>query len=101
MQSKNRFFDDFSRMATGAMGSLAGMGREMEAGFRARMEEFVGGLDLVKRYAVDIPGRFIRMRSSFGSPNDLAAFLIAAVPVAFAAWTAEKRWNARSAFFVV
>lgn len=49
MQSKNRFFDDFSRMATGAMGSLAGMGREMEAGFRARMEEFVGGLDLVKR----------------------------------------------------
>jgi len=49
MQSKNRFFDDFSRMATGAMGSLAGMGREMEAGFRARMEEFIGGLDLVKR----------------------------------------------------
>ncbi len=49
MQSKNRFFDDFSRMATGAMGSIAGMGREMEAGFRARMEEFVGGLDLVKR----------------------------------------------------
>lgn len=49
MQSKNRFFDDFSRMATGAMGSLAGMGREMEAGFRARMEDFVAGLDLVKR----------------------------------------------------
>lgn len=53
MQSKNRFFDDFSRMATGAMGSLAGMGREMEAGFKARMEEFIGGLDLVKREEFD------------------------------------------------
>lgn len=53
MQSRNRFFDDFSRMATGAMGSLAGMGREMEAGFKARMEEFIGGLDLVKREEFD------------------------------------------------
>lgn len=59
------------------------------------------GLDLVKRYAVDIPGRFIRMRSSFGSPNDLAAFLIAAVPVSFAVWLGEKKWGVKSAFFVL
>jgi BMFP domain-containing protein YqiC len=49
MQSRNKFFDDISKMATGAMGTIAGMGREMEAGMKARFEEFVGGLDLVKR----------------------------------------------------
>ena len=49
MQSQNRFFDDISKMATGAMGTLAGMGREMEAAMKTRFEEFVGGLDLVKR----------------------------------------------------
>lgn len=58
------------------------------------------GVDLVKHYAVDIPGRLIRMRSSLGSPNDLAAFLMAAMPVAFAAWLGEKRWTPRSALYL-
>lgn len=49
MQSQNRFFDDISKMATGAMGTIAGMGREMESAMKARFEEFIGGLDLVKR----------------------------------------------------
>ncbi len=53
MQSQNRFFDDISKMATGAMGTLAGMGREMEASMKARFEEFIGGLDLVKREEFD------------------------------------------------
>jgi hypothetical protein len=53
MQSQNRFFDDLSKMATGAMGTLAGMRREMEAAIRQRMEEFIGGLDLVKRDEFD------------------------------------------------
>ena len=35
MQSQNKFFDDLSRLATGAAGTMAGMGREMEA----RMKE--------------------------------------------------------------
>lgn len=49
MQSQNRFFDDISKMATGAMGTLAGLRREMEAAIKTRVETFVGGLDLVKR----------------------------------------------------
>src|SRR3546814_19681033 len=49
MQTQNRFFDDLSKMGTGAMGTIAGMGREMEAGLKARFEEFIGGLDLVRR----------------------------------------------------
>ncbi len=54
------------------------------------------GLDLVHGYAVDIPGRLVRMRSSFGSPNDLAAFYLLALPLAFQMWLDEKKWSLRS-----
>ena len=49
MQSQNRFFDDFVKVLNGAAGTMAGMGREAEAGFRERMREWVGGLDMVSR----------------------------------------------------
>ena len=49
MQSQNRFFDDFAKVMNGAAGTLAGMGREAEAGMRERMRGFVGGLDMVSR----------------------------------------------------
>ena len=59
------------------------------------------GLDLIHGYAVDIPGRLIRMRSSFGSPNDLAAFYLLALPLVFQMWLGEKKWSLKSAFFAV
>ena len=49
MQSQNRFFDDLSRLATGAAGTFAGMGREFETRFRERMREMVGEMDMVTR----------------------------------------------------
>ena len=49
MQSQNRLFDDFVKVLNGAAGTLAGAGREAEAGLRERMREWVGGLDLVSR----------------------------------------------------
>lgn len=49
MQSENRFFDDLAKVVNGAAGTLAGMGREGQAGMRERMRGFVGGLDLVSR----------------------------------------------------
>jgi BMFP domain-containing protein YqiC len=49
MQSQNRLFDDFVKVLNGAAGTVAGMGREAEAGFRERMREWIGGLDLVGR----------------------------------------------------
>ena len=49
MQSQNRFFDDFVKVLNGAAGTMAGMGREAEAGFRERLREWVGGLDMVSR----------------------------------------------------
>jgi BMFP domain-containing protein YqiC len=49
MQSQNRMFDDFVKMVNGAAGTFAGMTREAEAGFRERMREWIGGLDMVGR----------------------------------------------------
>jgi BMFP domain-containing protein YqiC len=49
MQSENRFFDDFVKVLNGAAGTFAGMTREAEAGFRERMREWIGGLDMVSR----------------------------------------------------
>lgn len=49
MQSENRLFDDVAKVLNGAAGTLAGMGREAEAGARARAREWIGGLDFVSR----------------------------------------------------
>jgi len=49
MQSQNRFFDDLSKMLNGVAGTVAGVGREAEAGARERAKEWVGGMDFVSR----------------------------------------------------
>lgn len=49
MQSQNRIFEDISKVATSAMGTFAGVGREIETAARMRMRGLVGGLDLVER----------------------------------------------------
>ncbi len=49
MQTDNRLFDDFAKFMNGAAGTLAGVGREAEAGLRERMKDWIGGLDFVSR----------------------------------------------------
>jgi len=49
MQSENRVFDDFVKLVNGAAGTIAGMGREAQAGARDRAKEWIGGLDFVSR----------------------------------------------------
>ena len=49
MQSENRVFADMAKFLNGAAGTLAGVGREAEAGARARLREVIGGLDFVSR----------------------------------------------------
>jgi BMFP domain-containing protein YqiC len=49
MQADNKIFDDFAKLLNGAAGTLAGVGREAEAGARARAREWIGGLDFVSR----------------------------------------------------
>jgi len=49
MQSENKIFEDISKVATAAMGTMAGVGREVETMVRARVRELVGGMDMVDR----------------------------------------------------
>ncbi len=49
MQTENKFFEDFAKMANGFAGTMAGMGREAEAGLREKFKGFLGGMDFVSR----------------------------------------------------
>ena len=49
MQAENRLFDDVAKFLNGAAGTLAGMGREAEAGARARAREWFGGRCEIER----------------------------------------------------
>jgi BMFP domain-containing protein YqiC len=49
MQSQNRFFDDLSRVASGALGTLAGVKGEVESRLREQLERVLAGMDLVRR----------------------------------------------------
>lgn len=46
MQNDNRLFEDFSKVATAAMGTLAGASREISGAARERMKEFVGAAEI-------------------------------------------------------
>jgi BMFP domain-containing protein YqiC len=49
MQSQNKLFEDFSKVATSALGTLAGVGREVEEQARRKAREFVAGEDMISR----------------------------------------------------
>ncbi len=49
MQSDNRFFDDAAKIAGGAIGTLAGLRREIEALARQQVERLLARIDLVTR----------------------------------------------------
>jgi BMFP domain-containing protein YqiC len=49
MQSENRLFDDFSRMAGGALTMLTGFKSEIEQLVRSQMESWLSTLNLVTR----------------------------------------------------
>ena len=49
MQSQNRFFDDISRVAAGALGTLSGVKSEVESRLREQLERVLAGMDLVSR----------------------------------------------------
>ncbi len=53
MQSDNRLFDDLSKLANGALGTLSGISKEIEQLVKNRMERFVGDIDMVRRDEFD------------------------------------------------
>jgi BMFP domain-containing protein YqiC len=49
VESRNRFFDDVARVASGAVGALSGVRGEIEARLRDQLERVLAGMDLVSR----------------------------------------------------
>ena len=49
MQTENRLFDDFAKIAGGALNALTGLKTEIEAQIRQQMEHFLGTMNLVSR----------------------------------------------------
>jgi BMFP domain-containing protein YqiC len=49
MNERPRFFDDLAGVAGGAISALAGLREETEAMLRARLDEWIEKLDLVRR----------------------------------------------------
>ena len=53
MAAPNRVFEDAARVAGGAMGTLAGMKREIESLVRHQLDRLLSGMDLVTREEFD------------------------------------------------
>ena len=53
MQTENRFFEDLSKVATSALGTMAGVHREVEDQVRRKMREFAGGTEQIDRDEFD------------------------------------------------
>ena len=53
MTERPKFFDDLAGVAGGALSALAGLREELEAMARARIDEAIRRLDLVKREELD------------------------------------------------
>jgi BMFP domain-containing protein YqiC len=53
MSDRPKFFDDLAGVAGGAISALAGLREEAEAMMRARTDEWIQRLDLVRREELD------------------------------------------------
>jgi BMFP domain-containing protein YqiC len=60
MSDRPKFFDDLAGVAGGAMSAFAGLREEMMAAMRARMDETVRRMDLVKRDEFDAVAEMAR-----------------------------------------
>jgi BMFP domain-containing protein YqiC len=54
MQTENKLFDDFARLASGAASVFAGAKAEMESLFRQQFEQFLSNLNLVTREEFEV-----------------------------------------------
>lgn len=74
MQNDNKIFEDLSKVATAAMGTLAGASREFSDVARERMKEFVGAgeisrdeFDAVKAMAVAAREAVLQLQAEVAS----------------------------------
>ena len=54
MQKDNRFFEDLSQFASGAVGSFMDMKREMESMVASQVEGWLGKMNLVNREEFEV-----------------------------------------------
>ena len=84
MQSDNRFFDDAAKLASGALGTLVGLRREVEALVRQQLERLLGRMELVNR------DEFEAVREMAAKARDTQEELIARVAALEAAPAKRK-----------
>jgi BMFP domain-containing protein YqiC len=53
MQTRNPFFDEFAKLATGAAGVAQGVGEEARAFWRSQVERIIADMDMVRRDEFD------------------------------------------------
>jgi BMFP domain-containing protein YqiC len=74
MQTSNRLFDDFAKMASGALHTLGGLREEIETRVRERIERMAADMDLVTREEFDaVKAMAAKARSE---QEDLAAKMV-------------------------
>ena len=80
MQSENRIFDDFARLAGGAFSAVTGLKTEMEALFRQQFERMLGDMNLVSRDEFEaVQAMAAKARSEQDTLNERVAALEAQV----------------------
>lgn len=57
MQKDSHMFDDFAKLASGAIDTFADMKREIEASMLDRMEKIMGRMQLVRREEFEVVRR--------------------------------------------
>ena len=82
MADRPRLFDDLAGVAGGALSALAGIRDEAEAMVRARVEETIRALDLVKRSELDA---VMELAANARAGQEAAESRIAALEAAVAA----------------
>lgn len=92
MQTQNRFLDDLARVASGAMGTVAGVKTELETLVRQRLESLLADMDLVPRDEFEaVKEMAARARTEQEALVERVAALEAEVAAARAASTAPQK----------
>ncbi len=86
MAERPRFFDELAGVAGGAFSALSGLRDEAEALVRARVDETIRALDLVKRSELDAVAE---LAANARTGQELAEARIAALEAAVAELTAK------------
>ena len=88
MQIDNRLLDDLARVAASAAGVVSGVKDEVEARIRQRLEDVLGGLDLVTRDEFEAVRE---MAAAARAENESLAARIAALEQSLAATKAKAK----------